>query len=78
MTWTYKDWYEKNKEKISERRKKKYRDDPEYRMKLKDASKERYWKQKEEELEKTSNERRARRSASNRRIRKRKDRTEED
>lgn len=31
MAWTFKDWYEKNKKAVSERRRHRYKTDPEYR-----------------------------------------------
>lgn len=33
-TFNYKDWYEENKKKISERRKAKYQSDPQYKAKI--------------------------------------------
>ena len=32
--WTYKDWYDKNKEKLSEKRRKRYDEDKKYREKV--------------------------------------------
>lgn len=45
MPWIYKDWYEDNKRELSERRKKRYRQDPEYRKKARDNAK-RYYNKK--------------------------------
>ena len=38
MTWKFKEWYQKNKEPLSVKRKARYRTDPEYRQKALDAS----------------------------------------
>lgn len=42
----FKRWYEKNKEQLAEKRKKRYRSDPGYRAGRKTASKKYYWLQK--------------------------------
>lgn len=40
-TWTFKDWYSRNKDKLSESRKARYHSDPEYRAKVLTANQKR-------------------------------------
>lgn len=46
----YGEWYEENKEKISERKRKRYEENDEYREEVKAKARTRYWKKKEEKV----------------------------
>lgn len=46
MTSTFKKWYDKHKVAYNEKRKQRYHNDPEYRDKIKQSLKDRYWAKK--------------------------------